>query len=94
MLDPKQDVEYVPPPQLPENSPLLAEELLPFRPAMEIPRAAYVRLGSARCVAQRILMLHEGKIYASGTPDEIFQSNDPIIHRFVNGISDPKKHGF
>jgi phospholipid/cholesterol/gamma-HCH transport system ATP-binding protein len=49
---------------------------------------------SARCVAQRILMLHEGKIYASGTPDEIFQSKDPIIHRFVNGISDPKEHNF
>jgi phospholipid/cholesterol/gamma-HCH transport system ATP-binding protein len=49
---------------------------------------------SARCVAQRILMLHEGKIYASGTPDEIFQSKDPIIHRFVNGISDSKEHNF
>jgi phospholipid/cholesterol/gamma-HCH transport system ATP-binding protein len=45
---------------------------------------------SARCVGQRILMLHEGKIYASGTPDEIFQSKDPIVHRFVNGISDAK----
>ena len=49
---------------------------------------------SARCVAQRILMLHEGKIYASGTPDEIFASKDPIIHRFVNGISDAKEHNF
>lgn len=49
---------------------------------------------SARCVGQRILMLHEGKIYFSGTPDEIFASKDPIIHRFVNGISDPKKNHF
>lgn len=49
---------------------------------------------SARCVGQRILMLHEGKIYASGTPDEIFQSTDPIVHRFVNGISDVKEHRF
>ncbi len=43
---------------------------------------------SARLVAQRMLMLHEGKIYATGTPDEIFASKDPIVHRFVNGISD------
>ena len=49
---------------------------------------------SARRVAQRILMLHEGKIYADGTPDEIFQSKDPIVHRFVNGISDAKEHSF
>ncbi len=49
---------------------------------------------SARRVAQRILMLHEGKIYTDGTPDEIFQSKDPIVHRFVNGISDAKEHSF
>ena len=49
---------------------------------------------SARRVAGRILMLHDGKIYANGTPDEIFQSADPIIHRFVNGISDTKEHKF
>jgi phospholipid/cholesterol/gamma-HCH transport system ATP-binding protein len=49
---------------------------------------------STRRVGQRILMLHEGKIYASGTPDEIFRSTDPVVHRFVNGISDPKEHIF
>ncbi len=42
---------------------------------------------SARRVGQRILMLHEGKIYAEGTPEEIFSSADPIVHNFVNGIS-------
>ena len=47
---------------------------------------------STRRVAQRILMLHEGRIYASGTPQMIFESKDPIVHRFVNGISDPKEH--
>ncbi len=49
---------------------------------------------SARAVAQRILMLHEGKIYATGTPEEIFASKDPIVHRFVNGISESKEHNF
>ena len=42
---------------------------------------------SARRVGQRIVMLHEGKIYAEGTPDEIFSSSDPVVHNFVNGIS-------
>jgi phospholipid/cholesterol/gamma-HCH transport system ATP-binding protein len=49
---------------------------------------------SARLVGKRMLMLHEGKIYTSGTPDEIFASKDPIIYRFVNGISDAKDHTF
>jgi phospholipid/cholesterol/gamma-HCH transport system ATP-binding protein len=47
---------------------------------------------SARRVGQRIMMLHEGKIYAEGTPDEIFGSSDPIVHNFVNGISTKEKN--
>ena len=43
---------------------------------------------SARRVGQRILLLHEGRIYAEGTPEQIFSSSDPIVHRFVNGISE------
>jgi phospholipid/cholesterol/gamma-HCH transport system ATP-binding protein len=46
---------------------------------------------SARRISQRILMLHEGRIYADQTPDELFQSTDPIIYNFVNGISELKK---
>ena len=49
---------------------------------------------STRRVAQRILMLHDGRIYTTGTPDEIFQSQDPVVHRFVNGIADIKEHNF
>ena len=45
---------------------------------------------SARRVGQRILMLHEKKIYAAGTPDEIFNSPDPIVRRFVEGVSSVK----
>ena len=47
---------------------------------------------SARRVGQRILMLHDKKIYMTGTPDQIFSSTDPIVYRFVNGISTPKEH--
>jgi phospholipid/cholesterol/gamma-HCH transport system ATP-binding protein len=47
---------------------------------------------SARRVGKRILMLHKGKIHVSATPEEIFKSDDPLVHRFVNGISDAKEH--
>jgi phospholipid/cholesterol/gamma-HCH transport system ATP-binding protein len=49
---------------------------------------------SARRVGHRILMLHDKKIYAAGTPDEIFSSQDPIVRRFIDGVSDPKEHYF
>jgi len=45
---------------------------------------------SARRVGQRILMLHERKIYAAGTPEEIFSSPDPIVRQFVEGVSEVK----
>ena len=46
---------------------------------------------SARRLGQRILMLYQGRIHAAGTPDEIFRSEDPVVRKFVNGISDPKE---
>ena len=46
---------------------------------------------SARRLGQRIMMLHERRIYATGTPDQIFQSEDPVVRRFVEGVSDPKE---
>jgi phospholipid/cholesterol/gamma-HCH transport system ATP-binding protein len=45
---------------------------------------------SARRVGQRILMLHEKKIYANGTPEEIFASQDPIVRQFIDGVADPE----
>ena len=49
---------------------------------------------SARRIGQRILMLYHGRIHFTGTPDEVFQSKDPLVYRFVNGISDPKERNF
>jgi len=45
-------------------------------------------LRSARRLGQRIMMLHEKKIYFTGTPDELFHSEDPIVRRFVEGVSE------
>lgn len=49
---------------------------------------------SARRIGKRILMLYRGLIYADKTPDEIFSSKDPVIYRFVNGISDAQEDAF
>jgi len=46
---------------------------------------------STRRLGQRILMLHNQSIYSTGTPDEIFNSPDPVVRRFVEGVSDPKE---
>lgn len=45
---------------------------------------------SMRRVGNHVMMLHHGLIHANGKPDEIFKSTDPIVHKFVNGIADPK----
>jgi phospholipid/cholesterol/gamma-HCH transport system ATP-binding protein len=46
---------------------------------------------TARRVGQHILMLHEGKIYAHGTPDEIFYSRDPVVRQFIDGVADAQE---
>jgi phospholipid/cholesterol/gamma-HCH transport system ATP-binding protein len=43
---------------------------------------------SAREVGDRIAMLYEGKIYCVDEPKIVLESQDPIVKRFVNGISD------
>jgi len=43
---------------------------------------------SAREVGDRIAMLHEGRIYCVDDPKVVLESEDPIVKRFVNGISD------
>jgi len=48
---------------------------------------------SAGRIAKRILMLEEGRIHANGTPEEIFKSSDPVVHAFVNGISEDQIQG-
>ncbi len=36
-------------------------------------------------LVDRVAMLYNGKIIASGTPDEIEHSQDPVIYQFVHG---------
>jgi len=46
---------------------------------------------SARRVANRVLMLHEKKIYANAVPEEFFTSSDAIVRQFVDGVADAKE---
>ena len=47
-------------------------------------------MASARRISNRILMLHEGAIYADGSTADILASADPIVNHFVNGIPSGK----
>lgn len=43
---------------------------------------------SAARIADRIAMLHQGRIRFEGTPEEIQASSDPIVRAFVEGLPD------
>jgi len=49
---------------------------------------------SARRVGHRVAMLHERRIYAVGPTEAIFASTDPVVRRFIDGVSDPKHPDF
>jgi len=42
-------------------------------------------MASARKIADRILMLHEGNFLIDTTPDRLDQAGDPVVRRFVLG---------
>jgi phospholipid/cholesterol/gamma-HCH transport system ATP-binding protein len=39
-------------------------------------------------IADRVIILANGKIAAQGTPDEVMHSTDPLVHQFVNAKAD------
>lgn len=47
---------------------------------------------TARQVGNRVLMMHDKTIYASGKPEEFFTSQDPVVRQFVDGVADAKKN--
>lgn len=42
---------------------------------------------SAYTVADKIAMMYQGKIIAEGTASEIQHSTHPVVHQFINGLS-------
>ena len=43
---------------------------------------------SAFKVADRLVLLNEGRIVAEGSPEEFRTTVDPLVHQFVNGLPD------
>ncbi|MGV3727424.1 ABC transporter ATP-binding protein [Hydrogenophaga sp.] len=39
-------------------------------------------------IADQVIVLANGKIAAQGTPDEVRNSQDPLVHQFVNALPD------
>lgn len=38
-------------------------------------------------IAHRVAMLHEGRIWTIGTPEEILSSKDPVVVQFISGMT-------
>jgi phospholipid/cholesterol/gamma-HCH transport system ATP-binding protein len=43
-------------------------------------------------IADHVVVLANGKVAAQGTPEALRQTSDPLIHQFVNGLSDGPVH--
>jgi len=46
---------------------------------------------SAYKVADRILMLHEGKFIADATPQSLETTDNEVVRRFINGLASPEE---
>ena len=44
-------------------------------------------MDSAFRIADRMVLLDHGKFVASGTPDDMRQSKDELVHQFINGLT-------
>jgi len=49
---------------------------------------------SARRVGNHVFLLHDKRIYAHSTPEELFASQDAIVRQFIDGVADPKETNF
>jgi phospholipid/cholesterol/gamma-HCH transport system ATP-binding protein len=70
----------------PIRSDVINELILKLKREMSVTSVVVTHdMNSAFKVGDRIVMLHEGKIIFVGTPDEIRQSQHPVVCRFVQG---------
>jgi phospholipid/cholesterol/gamma-HCH transport system ATP-binding protein len=68
-----------------------------IRKTHEVEKITYVLISHnikfALAVADKIAMLHKGKIYAEGTPEQFRKSRDPLISGYVSGKLNEITHG-
>ena len=70
----------------PVRSDIINELILKLQRELQVTSVVVTHdMNSAFKVADRLVMLHEGKLIFDGTPDQIRANTDPIVHRFVNG---------
>jgi phospholipid/cholesterol/gamma-HCH transport system ATP-binding protein len=48
-------------------------------------------MASAFKVADRIVMLHEGRVIFDGTPEQIKTTDNDVVRRFVTGAADEEE---
>ena len=39
-------------------------------------------------MSRRVAKFPNKRIYVTATPDDIFTSNEPVVHQFITGIAD------
>jgi phospholipid/cholesterol/gamma-HCH transport system ATP-binding protein len=70
----------------PIRSDVINELILKLKSEMKVTSVTVTHdMQSAFKVGDRIVMLHEGKIIFDGSPQEVQQSTDVIVQRFVQG---------
>lgn len=70
----------------PINADVINELILEMQEQLKVTSVVVTHdMVSAYKVANRIAMLHDGKIIAVGTPDEIKNSKDPLVKQFITG---------
>ncbi|HEX5399135.1 MAG TPA: ABC transporter ATP-binding protein [Verrucomicrobiae bacterium] len=47
---------------------------------------------TARRLGQRVLMLHDRKLYTTGPSENFFASQDPVVRQFIDGVADAKEN--
>ncbi len=73
----------------PVLSDTINELILRARDRVEVTGVAVTHdMVSAYKIADRIAMLYQGRIHAVGTPQEIKTTTDPVVRRFIDGISE------
>ncbi|MEM1011152.1 MAG: ABC transporter ATP-binding protein [Planctomycetota bacterium] len=78
----------------PIRSDVISEVILKLRNELEVTSIVVTHdMANAFKVADRLVMLHDGKIRFDGTVEQIQRSEDPVVNRFVRGEADQRELG-
>ena len=76
----------------PIRADIINELILKLENELQITSVAVTHdMASAYKIADRIIMLHQGRIIADGNPDYIRNHSDPVVQHFINGQVSPEE---